>query len=274
MTDNGLGSGIPSGGSTGPKSGPLPAWYGWAFGLLLIIFGLTFVGNGAERIGWALSAFGLLLLPVTAKLLRLVHPVFRREGVPSLVAVAAGVVLLIANPGSRAGNTNPVGSNAGAAGGSPGRTAEIQALWSELTTVTQQCDQAASTASSSLDLTRSNLTQAYAAVEDAKAICARVGLQVMGIDAPRSLDGEAREAFDDALNKCGLAYAGKSVMFDRMLKVVDGDRRPSRIAAVQEAAQTSQAETVQCAMTINALAEAQGVVLSETAIGSWQGAER
>ena len=70
---------------------------------------------------------------------------------------------------------------------------------------------------------------------------------------------EQRRAFDGALNDCGMAYAGKSVMFGEMLKVIDGDRRPSQMARVQAAAGTSQTQTIQCVLTFTALAKEQGV---------------
>ena len=138
-------------------------------------------------------------------------------------------------------------------------TAEINTMWSELKRITQQCDQAATAASGSLDMSRSNLVRAYSAAEAAKRTCASVGLDVMTIGAPRSLDREQRRPFDNALRNCGMAYVGKSVMFEEMLKVIDGDRRPSQVARVQQAASISQTETVQCVLTITALAEEQGV---------------
>ena len=89
----------------------------------------------------------------------------------------------------------------------------------------------------------------------------------MGIDPPRSLARDDRRAFEEAINECGNAYAGKSVMFDRMLRVIDGDRRPSRVAAVQEAAQASQAQALHCVLRITTLADARGVSLETEPTG-------
>lgn len=212
----------------------------------------------------------------------------RTPGLPTIAAIVVGVAILIVTPWSQPDIAPDPQTSGGVADAEvdrqPSRAerqratqerqqaedqarlqVEVNAMWSELTRLTQICDRAATTASDSLDMSRSDPVRAYRAVEAAKRTCARTGLEVRGIDAPRSLERDQRRAFDKALDDCGMAYAGKSVMFDRMLTVVNGDRRPSQVARVQEAGQMSQAQVVQCVLTITALADEQGVVLGGTA---------
>lgn len=250
---------------------------GWVWGALAILFGLATIAAG----GAVMIVFGVLLLPPVVRAIRMRVRFMKPFGAPTLFAALLAAVLIGILPRAplRSERQTDAEATSAAAPATPAPTrrpepraepsaeqraaVEINAMWDELTRTTQPCDQAGEAASTSLGLARSNPARAYSVVDAAKRTCANVGLDVMGIDPPRSLSRDERRAFDQALNDCGLAYAGKSVMFDRMLNVIDGDRRPSRLAAVEEAAQTSQAQTVQCVLRITALASEQGVVLGE-----------
>lgn len=136
---------------------------------------------------------------------------------------------------------------------------QINAMWRDMTSVTRPCDQAAETASSALG--RSDLVGSYQAAQNAQRICASAALDVRRLDAPPSLDRAERRGFEEAIEACSDAYAGKAVMFNRMLTVIDGDMRPSRVAAVQEASRISQAQVIQCVLRLHTLASEQGVEL-------------
>lgn len=268
----------------------LASLVGWVWGGFSILIGLIFlaVGPGTPQrmVGLSAVCAGLLLTPPVVKLIRQRVAFMRTPGLPTIAAIVVGVAILIVTP--RPGSDSipgPQTSGGGIYAGAerqPSRAerrqaaqerqqaedqarleAELNTMWSDLTRITQTCDRAATTASDNLDMSRSDPVRAYRAVEEAKGTCARAGLEIMGIDAPRSLQRDQRRAFDRALEGCGMAYAGKSVMFDRMLTVINGDRRPSQIARVQEAGQTSQAQVVQCVLTISALADEQGVSLDD-----------
>lgn len=254
---------------------------GWVWGSLSLLTGILMlaVGPGATQRVFGASAIcaGLLLLPLVVGVIRRRIPFMRTPGFPTLAAVLVGAIILMAMPWPKP-SVEPSSNSPAPASAPPVKTdrgpsraerreaekrtritTEINAMWSELTSITQTCDQAATAASDSLGRSGSRPHIAYTSVETAKRTCADVGVQIRRIDVPRSLEKDERKAFNDALNNCGWAYAGKSVMFDRMLKVVDGDRRPSQLARVQEAGRTSQAQVVQCVLTITALAHEQGV---------------
>lgn len=270
----------------------LASLVGWVWGGFSILTGLMFlaVGPGASQrmIGLSAVCAGLLLIPPVVRFIRQRVAFMRTPGLPTIAAIVVGVAILIVTPWPKP----DIGPTAQSTGGGadaqaerrPSRAerqqanqererdedqarlrTEVTAMWADLTRITKRCDDASTAASNSLDLSRSNLVHAYQTVQYAQRTCASAGLDVMGISAPRSLDREQRKAFDKGLNDCGMAYMGKSVMFDRMLKVINGDRRPSQLAGVQEAAQASQAQVLQCVLTITALADEQGVALDGTA---------
>ena len=261
---------------------------GWVWGSFSILTGLMFlaVGPGAAQRMTGLSALcaGLLLLPPIVNLIRQRIAFMRTPGLPTVAAVIVGVAILIVAPWPKPDIARSVPAAGAVAVAKserrPSRAerqraereqeeaenqsrlqAEVNTMWSELTRLTQPCDQAAAAVSENLDMSRSNLIRAYSAAEAAKRICSSAGLNVMLLAAPPSLEGDEQRAFDQSLDKCGLAYTGKSVMFDRMLRVIDGDRRPSQLARVQEASRISQAETMQCVVDISALADEQGIEL-------------
>lgn len=260
---------------------------GWVWGSLSILLGLVMLATASvpsgRVVGLSALSAGILLLPPVGRWISRRVALFARPGIPLLSSIVAGVTILIVNPypapeprerpraereGGPSGRpaeqpTNPGPLAFETAGSESQRRleAEIQAMWRELTRVTQPCDAAAERASAALQPTRGSLTGAYSVVREAKQICASAGLDAMQVSLPPSLGRQERRAFDEALNDCGMAYAGKSVLFDRMLVVIDGDRRPSRLAAVQEAGRQSQAQTVQCVVRLTELANEQGVSL-------------
>ena len=260
---------------------------GWLWGGLSIFLGLLMLAIGPSgfiRIfGLSAISAGLILLPPVARWIGRRVRFFQRPGVPLVSSIVVGITVLVINPypppepRERVRDVTETSASSTEAPRQPvadqprssrsQEEAEIQAMWAELTSLTQPCDAAASAAADALDLSRSDLVAAYSAAESAKRICASAGLDVMGIDPPRSLARDDRRAFEEAINECGNAYAGKSVMFDRMLRVIDGDRRPSRVAAVQEAAQASQAQALHCVLRITTLADARGVSLETEPTG-------
>jgi len=260
----------------------------WAGFSAFCLLGALLQGPPAARIAAAfLFVVGVMLaLPWTVAWLRRRAAFFRSTFVPPLGAVLATVVGLIVITSSipeeqrRAWATERQASEDERANERRERAAErqvadqrrederrqrvqtqITTMWQEMMRVTQPCDQAAEAASNALG--GSDLVASYQAVQGAQDICERAGVDVLQIDAPSDLERRERETFEEAIQACSYAYAGKAVMFDRMLTVIDGDRRPSRVAAVQEAGRISQAQVVQCVLRLHTLAGEQGVELGE-----------
>lgn len=258
----------------------------WALGSILFFIAALITGPTAARVFGAPLLFlsAMLALPWSVAWLRRKAPLLRPTFVPPLAAIVAAITGI-----SVAAYSVPEEERLAMAAEREAEQAQreqerreerveqeaedqnreearrqlvatqINEMWEEVLRVSRPCDQAAETASDALG--RSDLVASYQAAREARRICASAGLDVRGIDAPRDLERPQREAFEDALENCGDAYAGKSVMFDRMLDVIDGDMRPSRVAAVQEAGQISQAQVLQCVLRLNVLASEQGVEL-------------
>lgn len=257
----------------------------WAAFCAFLLLGALLQGPPLARAG-AASLFlvgALSALPWTVAWLRSKLALFRPSFAPPVVSVIAAIVglgVIVPHNAQRTDTTEAAVADGdteqGTDAGAPLRQREqaaqadeavrreriegqITAMWREITETSRPCDQAAEVASAALG--SSDLMSAYRAVESAQRICASAALDVRGIDAPRGLDRSTRREFDEALEACSDAYAGKAVMFDRMLTVIDGDMRPSRVAAVQEAGRISQAQVVQCVLRLHTLASDQGVDL-------------
>lgn len=139
---------------------------------------------------------------------------------------------------------------------------QVNAAWLELSRITQPCDAAAGVFSKALEGGSAGSVTAYRVASQAKSICANAGLNVLGVSVPKGLSDPHRKAFRDALAGCSAAYAGRSVMYGEMMKVLDGDRRPSQLAKVQTAADTSQNEVVQCGLNVISVADSAGIKLA------------
>lgn len=229
------------------------------FGGLLILVGTPVSLGGLASspfrviVGTCLVCAGAILIPPISARLRRSWAWLRPEVGPPFLAMALLVVGLLV--GGVAAMALP-GRSEMEAGGSTATTdakAEVTAAWSELTRITQPCDAAANQVEAALQRGASASVTAYSTASRAKSICANAGLDILAITVPTSLDRTAQKAFRVALSECGAAYAGRSVMYGEMLKVLDGDRRPSQLSRVQMAAQTSQNEIVQCGLTVTAL---------------------
>lgn len=229
------------------------------FGGLLILIGAPVCLGGLASspfrviVGVSLVCAGAILVPPISARLRRSWVWLRPEVGPPFVAMSLliggfciGVISAMALPGQGEANAEGSGANSDV-------KVQVAAAWSELTRITQPCDAAATQVEAALQRGASGRVTAYSAASQAKSICANAGLDVLAIRAPSSLDQTAQKAFRQAMSECGSAYAGRSVMYGEMMKVLDGDRRPSQLSRVQTAGQTSQNEIVQCALTITAL---------------------
>lgn len=235
------------------------------FGGLLILIGAPVCLGGLTGspfrviVGASLVCAGAILVPPISARLRRSWAWLRPEVGPPFVAMS----LLIGGlcVGGIAAMALPDQGEAKAGGSSVNSEVKVQVavVWSELTRITQPCDAAATQVDAALQRGGSGRVTAYRAASQAKSICANAGLDVLAIRAPSGLDQTAQKAFRQALSECGSAYAGRSVMYGEMIKVLDGDRRPSQLSRVQVAGQTSQNGIVQCALKITALANEAGV---------------
>ena len=229
------------------------------FGGLLILVGAPVCLGGLTNspfraiVGACLVCAGAILIPSISARLRQSWAWLRPEIGPPFVAMALLIGGLLV--GGIAAMALPDQSQR-EAGGSTATTdgkVQVAAVWSELTRITQPCDAAAAQVNAALQRGASGSIAAYSAAGHAKSLCANAGLDILTVRVPTTLDRTTQKAFREALSECGSAYAGRSVMYGEMMKVLDGDRRPSQLSRVQMAAQTSQNEIVQCGLTVTAL---------------------
>lgn len=241
------------------------------FGGLLILIGAPVCLGGLPNspfrviVGACLVCAGAILIPPVSARLRRFWAWLRPEVGPPFVAMALLIGGLLVGGIAAMALPDQGQSEAGGSTATTDVKVQVAAVWSELTRITQPCDAAAAQVNAALQRGASGSVAAYSAASRAKSLCANAGLDILTIRVPPPLDRTAQKAFREALSECGSAYAGRSVMYGEMQKVLDGDRRPSQLSRVQMAAQTSQSEIVQCGLTVTALINEAGVNPSVTA---------
>lgn len=130
---------------------------------------------------------------------------------------------------------------------------EIEGLWNKITAADGMCSESAGEVG---NIDASDRYAAYSGVSEAMQACKIAHSALRELDAPRSLDDEHQENFETAIGKCADASLARQMMFEAMLKVIDGDMRPSSVQAVKEAGETGQAMSIQCvAMFVRAANE-------------------
>lgn len=237
------------------------------FGGLLIFVGAPVCLGGLTNspfrviVGACLVCAGSILIPPISARLRRCWAWLRPEVGPPLVAMSLLIGGLVV--GGIAAMALPDQGDTKAGGSSANSDVKVQvtAAWSELTRITQPCDTAAGVFSKTLESRAAGSVTAYRVASQAKSICANAGLDVLAVPVPKGLSSPHSKAFRDALAGCGAAYAGRSVMYGEMMKVLDGDRRSSQLARVQMAAEASQNEVVQCGLNVISVANQAGVEL-------------
>lgn len=284
--------------SASPSFGSMSAGclgIGWLLVALVFAAGYLFLPfeNGALKAGViALTvASGLFAFTPVVSALRKAVPPLRPTPVPPSVAaalfIAAALIAgpqLAADPSNRTGGEGAGGSTtteALAGAERPPRTepaaveedatkeAEVRAMWAEVERITAPCDAATDGVLRSLESGSGvSLPALYSETERGQRICGQAGVDVKRVRAPRSLSRAERRQFDQALDMCGNAYLAKAIMLGDMRSVIDGDRRPSQLARLQQAGAQSQAQVFACVLRMTELAQAQGIDLTPESAGS------
>jgi hypothetical protein len=130
---------------------------------------------------------------------------------------------------------------------------ETQALWNALVKTTAPCDAAAKevgTATASGDV-----YSAYPVVKRGETVCQEAWLATRSLSAPASSTGEVEELFEKAIKTCSQASFARSSAFESMLKVIDGDSRPSAVNEAKEALTTAGMGPAACVAGMMAAAE-------------------
>lgn len=264
---------------------------GWGWGGLSILNGALKIVVGpdaAERmIGLSAVCAGTLLLPVTARWIGGRVPVMQTFGLPTLLAgVVGGSILAItpfppAKPGApkaqaaaeperlaRPKSTPVAAQPPEEVARKPETTeakAEIEGLWASLTATTKPCDDANERVAAELSRSRMSVVDAYDLARQGARLCSETWSSIRALPRPKAVNRESRKQFDKVLDGCADAYLARSAMLNEAAKVLNGDRRPSRLSTVRGLGGTAQAQTLTCVLAFTELASRNDVPATTTA---------
>lgn len=140
---------------------------------------------------------------------------------------------------------------------------ELETMWTSVKNAMAPCDSRVSRAGEILG--GGDMYAAYAAVQQAKEVCSRGNSDVMAVDVPRSARGEVHDALMQARERCSTSVFVKYQAMGKIERVVDGDARPSAVAAAQTSMEEAQTFTLGCAVGFMSAAQKAGLVLPEVA---------
>lgn len=139
--------------------------------------------------------------------------------------------------------------------------AEFDSLWARIKIAMEPCDAQVGRAGEAMS--GGNAYAAYPLVIRAKDVCWSASSAISDLDLPRSAKGDARKALDEGRDACSMAMFLKRQAMDKVAKVVDGDSRPSAVAAAQSEMEDAGRQTMACVIGMGRAAEASDLVLPE-----------
>lgn len=139
--------------------------------------------------------------------------------------------------------------------------AEFTAIWSEVKGRMERCDGPTRRAAEALGT--GNAYAAFAPTQAAAAACEDAWMKISAIDLPRSAKGEARKSLKEAIDVCEAAAYAKREALKSLLKVIDGDQRPSVMNEVTSEMERGKNGAMMCVIGFMAAAEEAGLVLPE-----------
>lgn len=110
--------------------------------------------------------------------------------------------------------------------------AEFDGIWTGVKSQMERCDAPVRRAGEVVGT--GNAYAAFRPVKAASEACRDAWLGIDRIEIPRSAKGEVKKALREARERCSTAAVVKKEAMDRMAKVLDGDDKPSTMAALQD----------------------------------------
>ncbi len=110
--------------------------------------------------------------------------------------------------------------------------AEFDGMWAGVKRQMERCDAPVRRAGEVVGT--GNAYAAFRPVKAASDACREAWLGIDRIEIPRSAKGDVKKALRDARERCSTAAVVKKEAMDRMAKVLDGDDKPSSMAALQD----------------------------------------
>lgn len=110
--------------------------------------------------------------------------------------------------------------------------AEFDGMWNRVKSEMERCDAPVRRAGNAVGT--GNVYAAFGPVKAAGETCKEVWLGMDRIEIPRSAKGEVKKALTDARETCETAAYLKTEAMEQMVKVLDGDARPSVMADLRD----------------------------------------
>lgn len=139
--------------------------------------------------------------------------------------------------------------------------AEFDGVWSDVKTRMERCDGPTRRAAEALGT--GDVYAAFAPTKAAAAACEDVWLKMSTFELPRAAKGEVRKALKEAIDICETATYAKREALQGLMKVLDGDQRPSVMEQVTSEMERGKAATTMCGIAFMGVAEEAGLVLPE-----------
>lgn len=145
----------------------------------------------------------------------------------------------------------------------PAMTAAATDLWTRINSTVESCDDVSKTVADAAGRRNISPYTLYPLVESARSICSAESLEVGRLEVPEAIPSRYRGAFEEAIETCSGAYAAKASAFRSMAGVLDGNTRPSAVAAAQQNAERAQAGVMLCGLGFMKAANEAGLDLEE-----------
>jgi hypothetical protein len=107
---------------------------------------------------------------------------------------------------------------------------DFRANYKSMMALSKRCDDSLSATSSWLKA--GDAIRAYDAAKNTQAVCYDVSANIRQLDIPAGVAGEARAKLEEAHEKCASAYSTRAYQMSKVMKVLDGDMRPSKLSEI------------------------------------------
>lgn len=224
-------------------------WLGWIWVALGAILA---VGCASDSIWLGTLFFLLSVVLVAPPLLGYYRANELRDGLRRVAAAAlafGGLIAIGASPATSpaAESTQPKVEKS--PGDAAKARADLKALWGRVLATAQTCDAANTKATEALgviDAGDRDIYEVYGLAKQAHEVCKAAWLEIGNFDAPGSLAPSDREKVTQTLKRCELAYFSRQESLEVMMRVIDGDVKPSTVQEFTEGAKAAQAGTMLC----------------------------
>lgn len=144
------------------------------------------------------------------------------------------------------------------------KKADAIALFKKLIEVVGPCDKAASVMAKQIQ--SNNVVDAYRAADQTEGACLGVPGDIRAMSIPDSFDGATHEDAKKALDACERTYLAKWDGAKKLKAALDGDMRPSVVAAIEDNAKMVENGGFLCAGGLVAIAVGAGASSKELGI--------